>query len=476
MKSSDTTQNSPGNSKENVQTRSQDNPLGYEKESKLLVGFAIPCIISMLVTALYNIVDQIFIGQGVGMLGNAATNIAFPLSTTCTAISLLLGIGSATNFSLHLGAGEKDESAKYAGNGMCLMAVFGISLLTTIFLTPMLKFFGATTDVLPYAEAYTRITAIGFPFLIANTGMSKLILADGSPRYSMISMLIGAVVNTILDPVFIFVLNMGMTGAALATIIGQMISFCISLRYMFHFKTIRLTKDSFHVTGRHCRNIFMLGASACFNQIAMTVVQIVMNNTLAHYGAQSVYGGDIPLACSGIITKVNMIFMSFVIGISQGTQPVIGFNYGAKKYRRVSNTYLLALSAASVLSVIAFICFQVFPRQIISAFGNGSELYFQFSERYFRIYMFLTIINGIQPVTSNFFNSIGKSRLGVFMSLTRQILFLLPLIVIFPIFMGIDGVMYAGPIADGAAAVVCGYFTVRELRELKQLENSAAVN
>ena len=182
MKSSDTTQNSPGNSKENVQTRSQDNPLGYEKESKLLVGFAIPCIISMLVTALYNIVDQIFIGQGVGMLGNAATNIAFPLSTTCTAISLLLGIGSATNFSLHLGAGEKDESAKYAGNGMCLMAVFGISLflLTTIFLTPMLKFFGATTDVLPYAEAYTRITAIGFPFLIANTGMSKLILADGS--------------------------------------------------------------------------------------------------------------------------------------------------------------------------------------------------------------------------------------------------------------------------------------------------------
>ena len=258
MKSSDTT----------LET-SQENPLGYEKESKLLVGFAIPCIISMLVTALYNIVDQIFIGQGVGMLGNAATNIAFPLSTTCTAISLLLGIGSATNFSLHLGAGEKDESARYAGNGIFLMAVFGIALflLTSIFLTPMLKFFGATTEVLPYAKAYTRITAIGFPFLIANTGMSKLILADGSPRYSMISMLIGAVVNTILDPVFIFVLNMGMTGAALATIIGQIISFCISLRYMFHFKTIRLTKDSFHVTGKHCRNIFMLGASACLTRL-----------------------------------------------------------------------------------------------------------------------------------------------------------------------------------------------------------------
>ncbi len=450
----------------------QHNPLGYEKESKLLIGFAIPCIISMLVTSLYNIVDQIFIGQGVGMLGNAATNIAFPLSTACTAISLLLGIGSATNFSLHLGAGNDKKSAEYAGNGICLMAIFGIALFifTTIFLTPMLKFFGATTEVLPYAQEYTRITAFGFPFLIANTGMSKLILADGSPRYSMVSMLIGAIVNTILDPILIFGLHMGMSGAALATIAGQIISFAISLRYMFHFKTIRLTKQSFHMTLMHCKNIFKFGASACFNQIAMAVVQIVLNNTLAHYGAQSVYGSDIPLACAGIITKVNMIFMSFVIGISQGIQPVIGYNYGAQKYHRVRKSYLLALGTATVLSGIAFICFQVFPRQIISVFGEGSELYFQFSERYFRIFMFLTLINGIQPVTSNFFNSIGKSQLGVFMSLTRQIIFLLPLIIIFPIFFGIDGVMYAGPIADGAAAIICGYFTIRELKELTNQE------
>lgn len=450
-------------------TNKKKNPLGYEKESRLLVKFAIPCIISMLVTALYNIVDQIFIGQGIGMLGNAATNIAFPLSTSCTAISLLLGIGSATNFSLNLGAGEKTNSARYAGNGICLMAILGITLflISTFFLTPMLKFFGATEDVLPFASEYTRITAFGFPFLIANTGMSKLILADGSPKYSMMSMLIGAIVNTILDPLFIFVFNMGMSGAALATIIGQIISFSISLRYMFHFKTIVLTRKSFSLKWTYCKNIFLLGACACFNQIAMTVVQIVLNNTLSHYGAQSVYGGEIPLACSGIITKVNMIFMSFVIGISQGAQPVIGFNYGAKKYNRVRRTYLTAIGAASVLSLIAFICFQVFPKQIISAFGSGSDLYFQFSERYFRIYMFLTLVNGIQPVTSNLFNSIGKAYLGVFMSLTRQIIFLLPLIIIFPLFMGIDGVMYAGPIADAAAAIVCGYFTVRELKALK---------
>ena len=202
----------------------------------------------------------------------------------------------------------------------------------------------------------------------------------------------------------------------------------------------------------------------------MAVVQIVLNNTLAHYGALSIYGSDIPLACAGIISKVNMIFMSFVIGISQGVQPIIGFNYGAALYRRVKKSYLLALAVATGLSLAAFACFQLFPRQIISIFGTGGEMYYQFSERYFRIYMFLTLINGIQPVTSNFFNSIGKARLGVFMSLTRQILFLLPLIVIFPLFMGIDGVMYAGPIADGAAAIVCGLFTVRELRELTRLQ------
>ena len=378
------------------------NPLGYEKEGKLLVGFAIPCIISMLVTSLYNIVDQIFIGQGVGLLGNAATNIAFPLSIACTAIALLLGIGSATNFSLQLGAGNEKRSAEYAGNGLCLMALFGTVLMavTLLFLTPMLKFFGATPDVLPYAEAYTRITALGFPFLIMNTGMSKLILADGSPRYSMMSMLIGALINTALDPLFIFGLDMGMTGAALATILGQIASFCISIRYLFHFKSVPFSRGCFTIDGDRTRKIFSYGASACFNQIAMAVVQIVLNNTLAHYGALSIYGSDIPLACAGIISKVNMIFMSFVIGI----------------------------------------------------------------------YMFLTLINGIQPVTSNFFNSIGKARLGVFMSLTRQILFLLPLIVIFPLFMGIDGVMYAGPIADGAAAIVCGLFTVRELRELTRLQ------
>ena len=446
------------------------NPLGYEKEGKLLVGFAIPCIISMLVTSLYNIVDQIFIGQGVGLLGNAATNIAFPLSIACTAIALLLGIGSATNFSLQLGAGNEKRSAEYAGNGLCLMALFGTVLMavTLLFLTPMLKFFGATPDVLPYAEAYTRITALGFPFLIMNTGMSKLILADGSPRYSMMSMLIGALINTALDPLFIFGLDMGMTGAALATILGQIASFCISMRYLFHFKSVPFSRGCFTIDGDRTRKIFSYGASACFNQIAMGVVQIVLNNTLAHYGALSIYGSDIPLACAGIISKVNMIFMSFVIGLSQGLQPIASFNYGAGKKGRVKEAYMKAISIGAVLAVIAFLMFQFFPRQIISIFGDGSELYYQFAIRYFHVFLFFTFVNFMQPITSNFFTAIGKPKVGSFLALTRQILFLLPLILLFPLFLEIDGIMYAGPVADCLAAVVCFIMVYRELRNFNQ--------
>ena len=447
----------------------KDNPLGYKKESTLLVGFAIPCIISMLVTALYNIVDQIFIGQGIGMLGNAATNIAFPLSTTCTAISLLLGIGSATNFSLHLGAGEKHESEKYAGNGIMLMALFGIFLflVTTIFLTPMLKFFGATKDVLPYAKAYTRITAFGFPFLIANTGMSKLILADGSPRYSMMSMLAGAIVNTILDPLFIFVFNMGMTGAALATITGQIISFSISLRYMFHFKTIKLSRESFIVSAAHCKKIFILGASACFNQIAMMTVQICMNNLLKHYGSLSQYGEAIPIACAGIVMKVGQLYFSIVIGLSQGSQPIESFNYGARQYKRVKAAYRYAVIAGGTVSVIAFVIFQLFPHQLLALFGNGSKEYFEFGSFYFRIFMLMAWANFMQPISSTFFTSIGKANKGTFLSLTRQIIFLLPLMFFLPTIFGIKGILYAAPIADSMAFVTAVVMVWSEMRAMK---------
>lgn len=446
------------------------NPLATERIEKLIAKFAIPAIISMLVSSLYNIVDQIFIGQGVGMLGNAATNIAFPISIICTATALLLGIGSASNFNLKSGAGESEEASKIVGTGLAMLVICGviIAVVVLFFLDPLLQLFGVTPDVLPYAQDYTGITAFGIPFLILTTGGNHLIRADRSPTYSMACMLTGAIINTILDPLFIFGFHWGIKGAAWATIIGQIISGILVIVYFLRFRKLELSWSMLRPKGKYLRAIVSLGMASCINQIAMAIVQIVMNNTLRYYGAESMYGTDIPLACVGVISKVNMVFMAICIGISQGCQPIWGFNYGAGQYDRVKQTYKKAFQISLTIGIIFFLCFQLFPRQLVSIFGTGSEEYFRFAERYFRIFMFMTFINGIQPMSSGFFTSIGKAKLGIVVSLTRQIIFLLPLILIFPLFMGIDGVMYAGPIADGAAAIVAIGYSVRELKRFRE--------
>ena len=442
----------------------QINPLGAEPIGKLLARFAIPSIIAMLVSSLYNIVDQFFIGRSVGMLGNAATNVAFPLSITCTAISLLCGIGGAANFNLSMGRKEKEKAVSFAGGAIGMMLILGVVLcvVSEIFLEPMMRAFGATDQVLDYALLYTGITAYGFPFLIVTTGGSNLIRADGSPKYSMLCTLVGAIINTILDPLFIFGFDMGMAGAAWATIIGQIVSGLMVLGYLTRFKTVHIPLKSLLPSKAAWIPILSLGMAPFFNQIAMMIVQVVMNNTLTYYGAQSAYGSDIPLACVGIISKVGMIFFAIVIGISQGIQPIISYNYGAGKYERVKSTYKKAVTAAIGISIVAFLLFQLMPRQIIGIFGSGSEEYFLFAEKFFRIYMFFTFINGIQPITANTFTSIGKAGKGIFLSLTRQIIFLLPLLIILPFFIGIEGVMFSAPIADGIAAVLCIFFIVKE--------------
>ena len=447
----------------------EKNPLATEKVGKLIAKFAIPAIISMLVSSLYNIVDQIFIGQGVGMLGNAATNIAFPISIICTATALLLGIGSASNFNLSSGAGDTKRAAGIAGTGLAMLVICGviISVVVLVFLDPLLQIFGVTPEILPYAQDYTGITAWGIPFLILTTGGNHLIRADRSPTYSMICMLTGAIINTVLDPLFIFGMHWGIQGAAWATVIGQVVSGLLVIIYFWRFRKMELTVSMLQPRAEYLKAIVSLGMASCVNQIAMAAVQIVMNNALRHYGALSMYGTDIPLACVGVISKVNMVFMAICIGISQGCQPIWGFNYGAEKYDRVRQTYKKAFQISLTVGIVFFLCFQFFPRSIVSIFGSGSEEYFRFAERYFRIFMFMTFINGIQPMSSGFFTSIGKAKLGIVVSLTRQVLFLLPLIVIFPLFMGIDGVMYAGPIADGAAAVIAIGLSIRELKKCK---------
>ena len=453
-----------------------ENPLGSEPVSTLLRRFAVPSVIAMLVSALYNMVDQLFIGHSIGVLGNAATNVAFPLSMVCTSIGLLCGIGGAANFNLCMGRKDPEHAKSYVGNAISMLAILGVILCVAVqlFLRPMMLLFGATPDVIDYACTYTRITSIGFPFLIVTIGGSNLIRADGSPKFSMLCNLVGAIVNTILDPLFIFVFHMGMAGAALATITGQILSFALVVFYLRGFKTLPLSLSDLKPNMACWARIAALGATPAFNQVAMMVVQIVMNNTLTYYGSNSVYGSDIPLACAGIISKVNMLFFSFVISISQGLQPIVSFNFGAQKYDRVKDAYKKAVFAATAISIVAFLCFQLFPRQIIGIFGSGSEEYLHFAERYFRIFLFFTFLNGIQPVSSNFFTSIGAPKKGIFLSLTRQIIFLLPLLLIFPYLFGIDGVMYTAPIADLAAASVSIVMVVREFKIMAELQKATA--
>lgn len=453
--------------------KKNNNTLGTLKISSLLGKFAVPSIIAMLVGALYNIVDQFFIGRSVGELGNAATNIVFPLSTSCIAIALLFGIGAASAFNLTLGEGNREKALYYIGNSSTLLLGLGtiLCIISQIFLTPMLKFFGSPDNILEYAKIYTRITAIGFPFLIFSVGGGHLIRADGSPKYTMICNLSGAIINTILDPIFIFKFNMGMAGAGLATIIGQIFSAFLTFKYLNNYKAGKIQKFHLIPKWEYSKKIISLGAAPCFNQLAMMIVQIIMNKSLTYYGSKSIYGESIPLACSGIITKVNMIYMSVVIGLSQGLQPIVSFNYGAKNYDRVKKAYSLAIKYALIISVISFLAFQLIPKQIISLFGSGSEMYYKFAIEYFRIFLFFTFVNCMQPISSNFFTAIGKPKKGIFLSLTRQILFLLPLILILPLFMGIDGIMYSGPIADFIAAAVSFGMVYIEFRNINKLQN-----
>ena len=448
----------------------EQNPLGTAPVGGLIGKFAIPAIISMLVSALYNIVDQIFIGQGVGMLGNAATNVAFPVTTIATALALLLGIGGASNYNLEMGAGREKKASSIAGTALSTLVITGVILAVAVllFLRPLLSLFGATTDVMPYAVDYLGITAVGLPFYALSIGGNHIVRADRSPTYSMTCVLTGAIINTILDPLFIFGFGWGIKGAAWATVIGQVVSGILVVIYFGKFRKMYLEMSMLKPSSECLKAIISLGMASCINQIAMAIVQIVLNNILRYYGGLSVYGSDIPIACVGVISKVNQVFMAICIGISQGCQPIWGFNYGAKKYDRVRLAYRYSVIACTAIATVFFLCFQLFPHQIVSIFGTGSDLYFQFAERYLKIFMFMTFANGIQPMSSGFFTSIGKAKLGIVMSLTRQVLFLLPLIIIFSLILGIDGVMYAGPIADAAAFVLAILFARRELVAMKK--------
>lgn len=447
--------------------------LGNAPVTSLMIKFAVPSIIAMLVGALYNIVDQLFIGNAVGPLGNAATNIAFPFTTSCLSLALLFGIGGASCFNLSMGRGDREKAPYFVGNATVMMIICGVVLLvaTQIFLTPLLKLFGSPDDVLPLAQEYVGITSWGFPFMIITTGGGHLIRADGSPKMTMFCNLLGAVINTGLDALFVLALGWGMSGAAWATIIGQIISGTVAIAYLTRYKTVHLGLKHLRVRWRYTAKIIAIGMASFFNQIAMMVVQIAMNNLLKHYGALSVYGESIPIAVSGIVMKVNQITFSIVIGLGQGAQPIISFNYGAQKYDRVKKALRSAITVGTGVALLAFFMFQLFPREIIAMFGDGTDEYFEFGVKFFRIFLFFTWLNCLQPIASTFFTSIGKSFKGAFLSLTRQILFLLPPMIILPVFIGIDGILWAGPFADLLSAVAAIILIAVELRIMKQQES-----
>lgn len=445
-------------------------PFATEPIGRLIVKFAVPSVIALLVNSLYNIVDQIFIGWGVGYLGNGATNIVFPITIIALALSMMIGNGGAAYLSLKMGEGEVETAKKGVGNAVTLVTIVSI-LLAVIFLIwidPILTLFGATDVLRPFALEYGFIIGAGLPFMMISAAINSMIRADGSPKYAMLSMVIGAIINVILDPVFIFVFQMGVKGAAIATIIGQVASFLVSVLYMPHFKSVQLNKSSFAPCAKVSVNIVIFGLSSFITQFAITIVMALTNNLLAKYGAQSVYGAEIPLTATGIVMKVNQIMIAILLGIATGTQPIIGYNYGAKSYHRVKKALEISLIASEIVSVAAFLIFQFAPMSVVSLFGSEEGLYNEFAVKAFRIFLMLCPLTGFQTIAAVYLQAVGKPVKSAILSLARQIIFFVPTALILPIFLGVEGVLWTGPVADGLAFLLSLAFLLYERNHLKR--------
>jgi putative MATE family efflux protein len=454
----------------------KDNPLEKANLLPLIAKYSIPSIISILVMTAYNITDQIFIGNIVGVLGNAATNVAFPILTFTIAFAQLTGVGTAANFNINMGARKKDQAKIYLGTGLTMMVSLAIIivLFAKIFTRQILLLSGATENVYPLAMEYLSITARTLGAQLITTAGSMLIRADGSPTYSMVVSVSGALLNVFLDYLFMVVFGMGIKGAALATVIGQLFSLILCISYFFRFKSVEITKDIFGLSPKHMVDIAKLGTGNFINHIIMMTVNILLNNTLKNYGALSAYGSDIPLAVSGVVAKLNMILISFSVGLSHGCQPILGFNMGAKNYDRVKETYMIAAKIVMILSFITFFIFQKYPRQVASIFGSGDELYYEFAIKYIKIFMFMVCVEGIQPITVNYFTSTGKVSQSIIVSLSKQGFLLIPLLLILPKFMGMDGVLIAGPISDFGAFVLAVILIYKDFKKLDRLKEENA--
>lgn len=445
--------------------------LGEAPIGKLMVKFAVPSIISMLIAALYNMVDQIYIGHGIGYLGNSATSVVYPLTVITLAIALLFGSGCGAYFSICQGSKEYEKSCNAVGNAfvMTLLCSLVLVVIYCVFQQQFLNLFGATKDNTAYATEYFSYLIIGIPFYMISNMLNIIIRADGSPRLAMGINCIGCVLNIILDPIAIFVLDWGMMGAAVATVFGQAVSGIMSVVYLFHTKSFHLKKGNFVLNPETLKNVMTLGISSFFTQTMIVVVTAVLNNTLVKYGALSKYGADIPLTVIGIVMKIFSIVSGICIGLTIGIQPIASYNYGAKNISRVKKLFKNMLISEFCIGAVALFVFEVFPAQIVSIFGSGDDLYMEFATLTMRIYLSGIVFTCIQKGCGAFMQAVGKPLFSASMSLVREIVHIV-LIIILPIRMGVMGVLYSAPACDVVAIVVTGVLTFRLIRHLSMNE------
>ena len=464
----------------------QNRMLGEEKISKLLVKFSIPCILSLLISALYNIVDQIFVGNSaLGYLGNAATGIVFPILIIAQAFAWCVGDGCAAYLSICQGKKDTQNAHRCIGTGITLTLILSIVMLVlcAVWKQPLLRVFGASDQTLGMAAEYFTIVLSFFPAFMLMNMMNAVIRADGSPAVSMASMSLGAILNIILDPVFIFGLDWGIAGAAWATVIGQSVSFLVSALYFFRTKSFRLEKKSFVPQFPIFSNALKLGASSFITQMSIVVISLTCNIMLAKYGAASVYGQDIPISVISIETKVFTIVINIVVGIVLGGQPILGYNYGARKYDRVRETYRAILIATLAVGVASTLVFEICPQAVINIFGSGNDaLYLEYATRTFRIFLSLVVFTCLVKMSSIFFQAVGKPVLAVIASLTRDIVCFVPLVILIPSIFernqagsGINALLFAAPAADVIGMIVAVYLTVRYFKTMESGEGREPV-
>lgn len=442
------------------------NPLGEEKVGKLLLQFSVPAIVGMMVNALYNIVDRIFIGNKLelGANGIAGITIAFPIMIIVIALGALFGVGGSTLFAIRLGQGRKEEAEQTMGNAVSLLIVGGLlfSILGQLFLTKILSLFGASAEVLPYATEYMRIIFFGSTLQMLSMGLNYFIRADGNPKVAMLSMFLGAGINIILDPIFIFGLNMGMAGAAIATVISQICSFTWVLSYFLG----KRSKSKLHLTNMRIKrkvatSIMSLGIPSFALQIANSLLNIVLNKSLLKYG------GDLGISAMGIVNSIQTLLMMPVIGINQGALPIISFNFGARKFARVKHAVKLAIMAATALVLVGYLATRFFPTLLVSLFNREPEL-LQLGSFALKRWFMLTPLIGFQIIGANFFQAIGRPQTSMFLTLSRQVIFLIPAIMIFSTIWGLEGILFAAPFADLISSTVTAFFLYFGMKNLEK--------